>query len=720
MANAIVRLPLGYFPDPNKGRPLGNAKIYVGVVDLDPRILANQLTVTGRQESGAEVSLPQPIRTSFGGVPVDANGNVVTLLVDGAYAMAVDSNKSVQDQKYYFANVLDGSPLTFDNGIVGYNSLSEAILSAAFYIGNRVYTASYRSKDECNALSVSYPDGGGANYIVETLSSPDEYGNHTVGAMQLSLVNNGNINAKQFGAIDDDGATNNLLSLGAFVASTPNDLIYVTSIDGGQYAVTSGTLVIPATCKIQYSGDSRIYASGTGIVTNNGTSLSILGAGPSGTDSALARGIDIELHGNTGTATNSTLALNRIVIEDDDIDASPDANGTKVDGLLVLHNFGGPLAAGGRHAIEGVLLQNAVTAAVSPDRFYVGVAGLAQTTTGDGGTGGTGLGAYFGGNFVANNLGGKWIANMSGIEINTTTTDNGGDEINYHSGIQIVSGHKKRGYTIDAAIAISNKSASTTTWANGIRFGSMNGSNPLGIDSKMIVCTADTTIADALVLPECTGQIIDSGDVSLTNVSLTLASVNSFIEIGSQSAVGSSRFEMYSSGNPNDYDARIICQGGNATAGNGSISIEAVETKTRAMRPLGDNLYALGTASNRWSVVYSATGAIDTSDERSKQQVQTITDKERLVSIELRGMIKKFKFNDSVKDKGESARWHFGVMAQQVVKAFSRQGLDANEYGIVCLDKLGEELDDVGEIIPTGERYGIRYSELICFIIASM
>ena len=68
MANAIVRLPLGYFPDPNKGRPLGNAKIYVGIVDLDPRILANQLTVTGRQESGLDVPLPQPIRTSFGGV----------------------------------------------------------------------------------------------------------------------------------------------------------------------------------------------------------------------------------------------------------------------------------------------------------------------------------------------------------------------------------------------------------------------------------------------------------------------------------------------------------------------------------------------------------------------------------------------------------------------------------------------------------------------------
>ena len=109
MANAIISLPLGYFPDPNKGRPLGNAKIYIGVADLNPRILANQLPVTGRQESGEEVTVSQPVRTSFGGVPVDDNGNVVTIMADGASSMAIDDSKD--DQKYYFANTFNGVPL---------------------------------------------------------------------------------------------------------------------------------------------------------------------------------------------------------------------------------------------------------------------------------------------------------------------------------------------------------------------------------------------------------------------------------------------------------------------------------------------------------------------------------------------------------------------------------------------------------------------------------
>lgn len=109
MADSIVNLPLSYFPDPNKGRPLGGAKIYIGIVDLNPRIEANQLPVFGRQEGGLEVPISQPVRTSFGGVPVDDNGNVVTLLVDGAYSLAIDDSKDVQ--KYYFANTLNGVPL---------------------------------------------------------------------------------------------------------------------------------------------------------------------------------------------------------------------------------------------------------------------------------------------------------------------------------------------------------------------------------------------------------------------------------------------------------------------------------------------------------------------------------------------------------------------------------------------------------------------------------
>ena len=131
-----------------------------------------------------------------------------------------------------------------------------------------------------------------------------------------------------------------------------------------------------------------------------------------------------------------------------------------------------------------------------------------------------------------------------------------------------------------------------------------------------------------------------------------------------------------------------------------------------------DNTYTCGRASQRWTVVYAATGTINTSDERSKQQIT------RDLAPELKAWAKvefcKYKLNDSVKEKGDKARWHLGVIAQQVKAAFESEGLDPFAYGILCYDEwdaIEETLDQHGEVITqkveAGERYGIRYEEAL-------
>lgn len=205
MANAVVQLPVGYFPDPSKGRPLWNAKIYVGTIDLDPRTSANQKVVTGRQENGTEVALAQPVRTNSGGVPVDGAGNVVTLLVDGAYAMAVDDKND--NQKYYFADVLDGEPLSFDTvgvytGLVfaniddAKNGILLNGLTVSQDVGEKATTLGYYSSG----------DGGGGNYVVVSPSTGSDDGGsyHDMNnGNQLELQHNGNIKAKWFGVRGD-------------------------------------------------------------------------------------------------------------------------------------------------------------------------------------------------------------------------------------------------------------------------------------------------------------------------------------------------------------------------------------------------------------------------------------------------------------------------------------------------------------------------------------
>ena len=128
-----------------------------------------------------------------------------------------------------------------------------------------------------------------------------------------------------------------------------------------------------------------------------------------------------------------------------------------------------------------------------------------------------------------------------------------------------------------------------------------------------------------------------------------------------------------------------------------------------------DNSKSCGLATNRWSVVYAGTGTINTSDERLKQDIESLSDAELRVAKSLKGLVKKFRFKDAVQTKGDDARIHVGVIAQEVIAAFQAEGLDPMRYGIVCYDQW----DDTDEA-PAGDRYGVRYEELLAFVIAAL
>ena len=145
------------------------------------------------------------------------------------------------------------------------------------------------------------------------------------------------------------------------------------------------------------------------------------------------------------------------------------------------------------------------------------------------------------------------------------------------------------------------------------------------------------------------------------------------------------------------------------------------------VRPGVDNTQSIGAASYRWSVVYAGTGTINTSDEREKQQISALDDAERRVAFAIKGLVKKYKYNDAVAIKGPDARIHVGVIAQEVVAAFAAEGLDATRYALLCHDTWEaepEEMDDEGHVTSpgreAGERYGVRYDELLAFMIAAL
>lgn len=148
----------------------------------------------------------------------------------------------------------------------------------------------------------------------------------------------------------------------------------------------------------------------------------------------------------------------------------------------------------------------------------------------------------------------------------------------------------------------------------------------------------------------------------------------------------------------------------------------------KAFAPLLDNATSNGSSSNRWSGGFFATAPTVTSDENEKQQIRELSEAERAVAGKCKALIRAFKFNDAVALKGEDkARIHVGVIAQEVKAAFESEGLVAEDYALLCYDEWGGDdaiVDEDGNVLqeatPGQDRYGIRYEELLAFIIAAL
>lgn len=130
--------------------------------------------------------------------------------------------------------------------------------------------------------------------------------------------------------------------------------------------------------------------------------------------------------------------------------------------------------------------------------------------------------------------------------------------------------------------------------------------------------------------------------------------------------------------------------------------------------PVDDNVKAIGQPSNRCSVIYAGTGSINTSDETLKTRYD-ILNAERDAAIEIKSVIYKFKFNDSINHKGiESSRYHFGVGAQTVGDILRKHGLNPEQYAFWCYDEWpdvwGEEVITEESTDPdTGEKIYSQY-----------
>lgn len=125
--------------------------------------------------------------------------------------------------------------------------------------------------------------------------------------------------------------------------------------------------------------------------------------------------------------------------------------------LAVLHSFGGTNIVGGRITILGWVELTAATSTSNVNKNYIGVVGIGEADSGDGGTnlGAGAAGAIFGANLQTRmGTSAQNILNVAGLEIDDYGENGGGQSVKYKWPLSLVSFNPARGASVDAALVI--------------------------------------------------------------------------------------------------------------------------------------------------------------------------------------------------------------------------------------------------------------------------
>lgn len=654
-----VVLPVSAYLRSDSFQPLSNGYIYIGVADGDPLIESQQIPVYMEQEDGSLVLVAQPIRTNSAGYPV-LQGNVHRLVVHSSCAMTILDSQQVQ--QFYFPYVADQDASSLLRAL----SNTDDIAAGDALIGVRQPTpdAIARTQHEFNAQFPSVLD----------------YGADASGSINSVQAFNKAANAHPKGVFVPEGVylipvnvSGKFWGPGKRIQAPGGD-----QIPFNNPAQTHGNLFFGYDAGKLYAGDD---------ITGQ-----VVGVGPGACR-------------NVSTGTNVTALGSGVLTGDTLVDAITNTSpftGTEVIGIGV------------NACKKAVTLSNSIGIgrdALNENKFgsfniAIGSSALQQLHTG---SSNVAMGRAAG-------MRAGMVTDSSGVRLSFNAV-NGCTFFGNAAGREITSGDNNTYVGNNAGRGVTSSTNSFTGTATGA------GNTALGADSLNSVGTASYNV----MLGNGAGKTLSSGNYNIFigySAGSGVASGDNQLIISNQGSLPFLQGLMGPVGDANNY-ARF------------DASVQAATDNTRS----------LGSGIRRWSQIFAGTATINTSDGRVKTDISGLEEAEKRVAQKLKGMMRRFRYTEAVVEKeanGETARWHFGVVAQEVQQAFADEGLDAHEYGLFCHDKwdteykpvmatktviddeTGQEIEmeyDTGEkevSLQGGDRYGIRYEELLCFIIAAI
>lgn len=511
-------------------------------------------------------------------------------------------------------------------------------------------------------------------------------------------------------------------------------LVYQTKIEAETAAATlpDGQVVDAFDVQERYEvrGGELVFSKKLLIEKRGADQISFL-QGRSGEhrQDTLTRGIAVELNepisGSGFAGASNTYMFNRFRIASDSVDAQSDGTpGTKVDGFIIEHGFGGSGSKGGRHALEAILSQSSPTDSDNVDRNYVGIAGVAKSSSGDGGSAGAYQGGYFAFNAYAHLRNSPYVSHLNGCESNPIISDEI-SSVRYRSGYSAVSGGVKQADESDCAYAIGALGVSGAMWKYGILAGRQNGRRPI---SDAFIRISNSSDGGGKLISyggDIPASLIDSDNdfrFKFRVDTLEMFYNNANVKLGSKASTNTPYLEFYTDATGNRA-GRLIANGTADVQDNGVITSTFRQTVLKELRPDTDGTRNLGVPSGKWDNVHAKNGSIVTSDAREKSEPLNISD----AILDAWGEVNFFAWQwlKSIEVKGEKARIFHGPFAQHIRDAFIRHGLMEEgstdcRYALLCYDEweyspavFDDEGNEVAPAIEAGNGWGIRADQCL-------
>ena len=272
------------------------------------------------------------------------------------------------------------------------------------------------------------------------------------------------------------------------------------------------------------------------------------------------------------------------------------------------------------------------------------------------------------------------------------------------------------------------------SYTSGFKFSDLNGG--IWYDAASDDLTVSASLASSQLILEAGGtermRIDSSGNLLIGKTTTGVAGAGTVIRAGGELFVTRAGDVMNLNRLTSDGEIAVFrkdgaavgsigSEGGNSLyIGNGDANLR-FSGGSNAIIPAGvagassDGLLDLGLGSLRFNDIYATNGTIQTSDRNEKQDIAELSDAEQRVAVAAKGLLRKFRWKDSVAEKGDDARIHFGIIAQDLQAAFAAEGLDAGDYAMFISTTWTDE-----ETNEEKTRMGVRYSELLAFIISAI